>query len=88
MEQCNQFKHLLNAVKKHSNEISLPSDCFAQGKIKGYTFRLFQELNIDKANGTNDKHGAYLTIKDKKAKGSTWSAFYDEVDLDEWVNGL
>lgn len=51
MEQCNQFKHLLNAVKKHSNEIILPSDFFAQGKIKGYTFRLFQELNIDKANG-------------------------------------
>lgn len=88
MEQCNQFKHLLNAVKKHSNEISLSSKCFAQGKIKGYTFRLFQELNIDKANGTDDKYGAYLTIKDENAKGSMWSAFYNEVDLDEWVNGL
>jgi hypothetical protein len=88
MEQCTQFKHLINAVKKHSKEISLPSECFAQGKIKGYNFRIFQELNVNKANGTDDKYSAYLCIKDEKAKGSIWSAFYDEVDLDEWVNGL
>ena len=49
---------------------------------------LFQELNIDKANGTDDKYGAYLCIKDEKAKGSKWSAFYDKVDIDKWVNGL
>ncbi|MDA3781433.1 MAG: hypothetical protein PF487_14585 [Bacteroidales bacterium] len=88
MEQCRQFKHLLNAVKKHSNEISLPSECFCQGKIKGYDFRLFQELNINKTNGIDDKHSACLCIKDKNAKGSMWSAFSDEVDLQEWVNGL
>ena len=88
MEQCRQFKHLLEGVKKHSDDVRLPSDCFATRTIKGYIFRLFQELNIDKANGTDDKYGAYLCIKDKKAKGSKWSAFYDKVDIDKWVNGL
>ena len=88
MEQCRQFKHLLDGVKKHSDDICLPSECFATGTIKGYTFRLFQELNFDKANGTDDKYGACLCIKDEKSKGSIWSAFYDQVDIDDWVNGL
>ena len=88
MEQCKQFKHLLEGVKKHSDDVRLPSDCFATGTIKGYTFRLFQELNTGKANGTDDKYGAYLCIKDENAKGSVWRAFYDKVDIDEWVNGL
>ena len=88
MEQCRQFKHLLEGVKKHSDDVRLLSDCFATGTIKGYTFRLFQELNVDNANGTDDRYGAYLCIKDEKSKGSEWSAFYDKVDIDEWINGL
>lgn len=85
MEQCMQFKHLLEGVKKHTNDVRLPSDCFAEGTIKGCFFRIFQELNVNKANGTDDEYGAYLCIKDENAKGSKWSAFYDQVDIDEWV---
>lgn len=88
MEQCRQFKHLLEGVKKHSNDVRLPSECFATGKIKGYVFRLFQELNVNKANGTNDEYSAYLCIKDENAKGSMWSVFYNQVDIDDWVNDL
>jgi hypothetical protein len=85
MEQCRQFKHLLDAVKKHSDDVGLPSVCFAQGTIKGCRFRLFQELNINNANGTDDKYSAYLCIKDEQSKGSMWSAFYNETEVDEWV---
>jgi len=86
MEQCRQFKHLLEGVKKHSDDVHLLSECFATGTIKGYVFRLFQELNVDKANGTDDKYSSYLVIKDKNANGSMWSAFYNQVDIDEWVS--
>lgn len=85
MEQCRQFKHLLEGVKKYSDDVSLPDKCFATGTIKGYKFRLFQESN-NGTNGTDDEYGAYLCIKDEKAKGSMWSAFYDQVDIDEWVS--
>lgn len=85
MEPCRQFVHLLNGVKKHTDDVKLPSDCFANGNIKGYRFRLFQEPNIDNKNGTNDKYCAYLCIKDEKTKGSLWSAFYNQYEIDEWV---
>jgi hypothetical protein len=55
MEQCRQFKHLLEGVRKHSNDVRLPSECFATGTIKGYVFRLFQELNTE-----------FLTIRYKR----------------------
>ena len=77
---------MLEGVKKHSNDVRLPSKCFATGTIKGYTFRLFQELNVNQANGTDDEYGAYLCIKDENAEGSIWSAFYNQVDIDEWVS--
>ena len=86
MEQCRQFKHLLEGVKKHSDDVHLLSECFATGTIKGYVFRLFQELNVDKANGTDDKYSSYLVINDKNANGSMWSAFYNQVDIDEFVS--
>ena len=60
----------------------------AIGKIKGYNFRLFQELNTSKVNGTNDKYNAYLCIKDGNTKGGMWNAFYNQVDIDNWVNSL
>ena len=88
MEQCRQFKHLLEGIKKHSDDVCLASECLATGKTKGYTFRLFQELNVNKADGIDDNYCACLCIKDENAKGSMWSAFYDQIDIDEWVNGL
>lgn len=88
MEQSRQFKHLLEGVKKHSDNVILPSECFATGTIKGYAFRLFQELNVNNANGTNDEYGAYLCIKDEYSSGSIWTSIYDQVDIDAWVEGL
>ena len=29
-----------------------------------------------------------IKLKDEKPKGSKWSAFYDKLDIDEWVNDL
>ena len=86
MKQCKQFKHLLEGVKKYSDDVRLPSECFATGTIKGYVFRLFQELNVGNKNGTDDEYGAYLCIRDEKAKGMMWSAFYNQSEIDEWVN--
>lgn len=88
MEQSRQFKHLLNAIKEYTDDIWFPDQnhqCFATGTIKGYKFRLFQDWNINGANGTNDKYSAFLCIKDERAVGSKWPAFYDKVDIDEWI---
>lgn len=88
MKQCNQFKHLLDAIGKYTDDIHFPDedDCYATGTIFGYKFRLFQEIN-NGSNGTDDLYGAYLCIKDETAKGSVWPAFYDKVDVDQWVEG-
>lgn len=86
MKQCRQFKHLLNAVKKYTDDIKLVTNTFATGKIIGYKFRLFQEFNTNYENGTNDKYQAFLLIKDENAEGTMWPAFYNEEEIDEWVN--
>lgn len=87
--QSNQFKHLLDALKQYTNDIFFPydDDCYATGTIFGYKFRLFQELN-NGTNGTDDEHGAYLCIKDETAKRSICPAFYNKIDLDQWVRNL
>lgn len=89
MTQSNQFKHLLDAIGKYTDNISFPDNdnCYATGTIFGYKFRLFQELN-NGTNGTDDEYGAYLCIKDETAKGSIWPAFYDKIDLDQWFENL
>lgn len=86
MEQCNQFKHLLEAIKKHTDDVRLSSECFAFGTIKGYAFRLFQELNT--IDSGNNKYEAYLCIKDEKSVGGMWSAFYNASEIDEWVGAI
>ena len=84
-KRCNQFKHLLDSVRQHSDDVRLHSYGYATGTIEGYDFRLFQEQNIGKKNGTDDEYGAYLCIKDWDSEKGKWSAFYDKEDIDKWV---
>ena len=68
-----QFKDLLKAVKEYSNDVRVFSPkpfWFACGTILGYKFRLFEDV---------------LLIKDERADGSKWPAFYNKEEIDEWV---
>lgn len=85
LERNEQFEHLLNAIEKHANDIDMSAEGFVHGTVKGYRFRLFESLNEYTVNGTRVISNAFLCIEDENSRGSMWSAFYDEVDIDEWI---
>jgi hypothetical protein len=86
MQQCKQFKHLLNAIKKYSKDVTLPSNCFATGTIFGYKFRLFQELDVYDMKGEGHKYRAWLGIFDETSSNTKVPAFYNKSEIDEWVD--
>ena len=83
-----QYRNLYSAVKRHTSHVCHIGKGLVSGTIKGYRFRLFQELNMGEngTNGTKDKYGAYLCINDEASIGTDWSAFYNGCDVDEWAN--
>ena len=77
-----QFKDLLRTVKEYSDDVRVFSPkpfWFACGTILDYKFRLFEEIN------PNKRYEACLLIKDERADGSMWPAFYNKEEIDEWV---
>lgn len=74
-KEYKKFKDFISALEEHCADIVVKEERFASGKIKGYTFRLFQEYDEE----------AYLCINDELSMPGVWTTLYDPTDIDEWV---
>ena len=93
MEPCKEFEELYEKLSQYSDDIRKPgrSECFATGRIDGYLFRLFQEVESDAFTGDISElepsdYTAWVGIKDEEADGPRWPAFYTPEEIEDWYN--
>ena len=85
--ECGQFVELYKKMHKLSTECrKVGKQPFATGKILGYTFRMFQEVDDPNGKSLHDKYIAYVCINDETSMKHQWPAFYDPEDIQQWYN--